>query len=97
MLRICNILSYVQIHVQNISHLYRQNATFKRKFCDRQYMSQTDPRYINLRVPKTEYEKIKQVKEQLSSNPKYSWAESLALGAVIGLLAGMVIDELSKK
>ena len=60
-------------------------------------MSTADPRYVNLRVPKTEYDKLKQVKAHLSSDPKYSWVESLALGALIGLVAGMVIDELNKK
>lgn len=57
----------------------------------------TDPRYINLRVPRTEYNKLKEVKNQLALDPKYSWAESLALGAVIGLVAGMVLDQLTKK
>jgi len=60
-------------------------------------MSTSIPRYVNLRVPKTEYEKLKQVKHHLSSDPKYSWVESLALGAVIGLMAGMILEELSKK
>lgn len=83
--------------MQIISQLYVQNVTLKRKFCDQPYVSSANPRYINLRVPKAEYEKLKQVKEHLSSVPKYSWAESLALGAVIGLMAGMVLDELSKK
>ncbi|MCY4490105.1 MAG: hypothetical protein OXC46_01415 [Thaumarchaeota archaeon] len=60
-------------------------------------MPSSDPRYVNLRVPKAEYEKLKQVKDHLSSDPKYSWVESLALGALIGLVAGMVIDDISKK
>lgn len=57
----------------------------------------SDSRYINLRVPRTEYEKLKTVKDQLKNDPKYSWVGSLALGALIGLVAGMVIDELQKK
>jgi len=55
------------------------------------------PRYINLRVPKPEYDKLKQARVQLTKNSDYSWVESLALGALIGLLAGIVIDELSSK
>ena len=60
-------------------------------------MLPTKSRYINLRVPRTEYEKLKQVKDTLKSDPKYTWVESLALGALIGLVAGMVIDEFTKK
>ena len=56
-----------------------------------------DTRYINLRVPKTEYEKLKEVREILKDDPKYSWAESLALGALVGLVACLVIDTLSEK
>ena len=55
-----------------------------------------EPRYINLRVPRTEYEKLKTVRNLLKNDPKYSWAESLALGALVGLMAVMVIDELKK-
>lgn len=59
----------------------------------------TDSKYISLRMPKAEYDKIKQVRDQLKEDPKYSWVESLALGAFIGLMAGLVIDEVlsSKK
>ena len=60
-------------------------------------MPPADSRYVNVRVPKTEYEKLKKVRSQLSSNPKYSWVESLALGALVGFVAGMVIEEITKK
>ena len=56
----------------------------------------SNPRYINLRVPKTEYDKLKQVRDILKNDPKYSWAESLALGALIGFVAGMVIEKLTE-
>ena len=59
----------------------------------------SDSKYISLRMPKVEYDKIKQVRDQLKEDPKYSWVGSLALGAFIGLMAGLVIDDIlsSKK
>jgi len=61
----------------------------------------TDPdrdEYINLRVPRTEYEKLKQLREKMKKSPSYSWVGSLALGAFIGLVVGIVIDDyLNKK
>ena len=54
-------------------------------------------KYVNMRVPKAEYDKLKQVREQLKKNPEYSWVESLALGAFIGLLAAYVLNEISSK
>lgn len=51
--------------------------------------------YVNMRVPKTEYEKLKQARETLKLYPAYSWVENLALGAFIGLLAGLALKELS--
>ena len=59
----------------------------------------SDSKYISLRMPKAEYEKIKQVRDQLKEDPKYSWVGSLALGAFIGLMAGLVIEDIlaSKK
>jgi|CXWL01.1.fsa_nt_gi hypothetical protein len=53
--------------------------------------------YINMRVPRAEYEKLKQLREKMKKNPSYSWAGSLALGAFIGLVAGLVIDEYLNK
>lgn len=49
--------------------------------------------YINMRIPRTEYEKIKEVREQLKKKSDYSWAGSLALGAFVGLMAGIIITE----
>jgi len=54
----------------------------------------TDPEYVSLRVPKVEYEKLKQVREQLKQNPDYSWVGGLALGAVVGLMAGLVLKKI---
>jgi len=55
-----------------------------------------DSKYINMRIPRTEYEKLKQARESLKENPDYSWVESLALGAFIGLLAGYAVKKLSE-
>lgn len=61
-------------------------------------MEDRDPEeYINLRVPRSEYEKVKKLREQMKKKPAYSWAGSLALGAFIGLMAGIVIDEYLNK
>lgn len=49
-----------------------------------------------MRVPKTEYEKLKQVRQVLKQKPEYSWVESLALGALIGVVAGIVLKKLSE-
>jgi len=51
--------------------------------------------YINLRVPKPEYDKLKLVREQLVRNPEYSWVEHLALGTLIGFLASQALERLS--
>jgi len=56
----------------------------------------SDPKYINMRVPKSEYDKLKEVREQLQKNPDYSWVSNLALGAFIGLVAGMVLKEITE-
>jgi len=55
-----------------------------------------DSKYINMRIPKTEYEKLKQARESLKVNPDYSWVESLALGAFIGLLAGYAVKKIAE-
>ena len=49
-----------------------------------------------MRVPKAEYEKLKEVRDKLKTNPDYSWVESLALGAFIGLLAGYALKKISE-
>ena len=48
-----------------------------------------------MRVPKTEYNKLRQARETLKQYPEYSWVENLALGAFIGLVAGLAIKELT--
>ena len=53
--------------------------------------------YINVRIPKKEYEKLKETKKMMSDTPDYSWVKNLALGALIGLVAGIVMKEISKK
>jgi len=61
-------------------------------------MEESDPdEYINLRVPRSEYDKVKKLRDQMKKNPSYSWAGGLALGAFIGLIAGIVIDEYVNK
>ena len=57
-------------------------------------MPDYDPdEFINMRIPRTEYEKIKEVRDRLKKKSDYSWAGSLALGAFVGLMAGIVINE----
>jgi len=48
-----------------------------------------------MRVPKSEYDKLKQARETLKQYPEYSWVENLALGAFIGLVAGLALRELT--
>lgn len=55
-----------------------------------------DTKYINMRVPKTEYEKLKKAREKMQDNPDYSWVGSLALGAFIGLVAGVAIKKITE-
>ncbi|GEM_PF-5047929 len=56
----------------------------------------SDPKYVSLRVPKVEYDKLKQVREQLKQNPDYSWVEGLALGAFVGLMAGIILKKITE-
>lgn len=55
-----------------------------------------EPKYVSMRVPKTEYDKLRKAREELQQNPDYSWVSSLALGAFVGLIAGLAIKELTK-
>jgi len=50
-----------------------------------------EPKYVSMRVPKAEYDKLRRVREELQQNPDYSWVGSLALGAFVGLVAGLPI------
>lgn len=53
--------------------------------------------YINVRIPKKEYEKLKQTKKMMSEKPDYSWVKNLALGALVGLVAGIVMEKISEE
>lgn len=57
---------------------------------------QSDSKYVSVRVPKVEYEKLKQVREQLKKDPDYSWVAGLALGAMVGLVAGLALKKLAE-
>lgn len=59
-------------------------------------MKDSDPKYVSMRVPKTEYDKLRKAREELQHNPDYSWVGSLALGAFVGLVAGIAIKKLVK-
>ena len=54
-----------------------------------------EPKYVSMRVPKAEYDKLRRVREELQQNPDYSWVGSLALGAFVGLVAGLAIRRLT--
>lgn len=58
-------------------------------------MKETDPKYVSMRVPKAEYDKLRKVREEMQHNPDYSWVSSLALGAFVGLVAGLAIKKLT--
>ena len=55
-----------------------------------------EPKYVSMRVPKTEYDKLRKAREELQHNPDYSWVGSLALGAFVGLVAGLAIKKLTE-
>ncbi len=55
-----------------------------------------DPKYVSLRVPKSEYDKLKRLRAKMEGKPDYSWVGSLALGAFVGLAAGLVLKRLSE-
>ena len=55
-----------------------------------------EPKYVSMRVPKAEYDKLRRVREELQQNPDYSWVGSLALGAFVGLVAGLAIRRLTE-
>ena len=55
-----------------------------------------DPKYVSLRVPKSEYDKLKRLRAKMEDKPDYSWVGSLALGAFVGLAAGLVLKRLSE-
>ncbi len=59
-------------------------------------MKDSDPKYVSMRVPKAEYDKLRKVREEMQRNPDYSWVSSLALGAFVGLVAGLAIKKLSE-
>ena len=81
-----------------VTHLSSYNR-FKKTLTNQYYMPRksTNIPYVNLRVPKTEYDKLKQVRDQLKKIQEYSWVKNLALGALIGLLAGLVMNEITRQ
>ena len=61
-------------------------------------MDESDrPKYVSMRIPKTEYDKLRNARTELKQNPDYSWVGSLALGAFVGLIAGIAIKKLADK
>ena len=54
-----------------------------------------DPKYVSLRIPKSEYNKLKNLREKMGDKPDYSWVGSLALGAFVGLAAGLAFKHLA--
>ncbi len=55
-----------------------------------------EPRYVSLRVPKSEYDKLKDLRGRMEKKPDYSWVGSLALGAFVGLAAGLALERLTR-
>ena len=55
-----------------------------------------EPKYVSLRVPKSEYDKLKDLRGRMEKKPDYSWVGSLALGAFVGLAAGLALERLTK-
>lgn len=55
-----------------------------------------DPKYVSLRVPKSEYDKLKRLRAKMEDKPDYSWVGSLALGAFVGLAAGLALKRLAE-
>lgn len=55
-----------------------------------------EPKYVSLRVPKSEYDKLKDLRGRMEKKPDYSWVGSLALGAFVGLAAGLALERLTR-
>ena len=55
-----------------------------------------EPKYVSLRIPKSEYDKLKDLRGRMEKKPDYSWVGSLALGAFVGLAAGLALERLTK-
>ena len=55
-----------------------------------------EPKYVSLRVPKSEYDKLKDLRESMGKKRDYSWVGSLALGAFVGLAAGLALERLTR-
>lgn len=56
-----------------------------------------DSKYVSMRVPKSEYDKLKRLRAKMEGKPDYSWVGSLALGAFVGLAAGLALKRLSEQ
>ena len=59
-------------------------------------MKKSKPKYVSMRIPKTEYDKLRKAREEMQHKPEYSWVGSLALGAFVGLVAGLAIKKLAE-
>ena len=57
---------------------------------------ESEPKYVSLRVPKSEYDKLKDLRGRMEKKPDYSWVGSLALGAFVGLAAGLALERLAR-
>ena len=55
-----------------------------------------EPKYVSLRVPKSEYDKLKDLRGCMEKKRDYSWVGSLALGAFVGLAAGLALERLTR-
>ena len=55
-----------------------------------------EPKYVSLRVPKSEYDKLKDLRGRMEKKPDYSWVSSLALGAFVGLAVGLALERLTR-
>ena len=56
-----------------------------------------DPKYVSLRVPKSEYDRLKRPRAKMEDKPDYSRVGSLALGAFVGRAAGLALKRLSEQ
>ena len=59
-------------------------------------MNESELKYVSMRIPKTEYDKLRKAREEMQHMSEYSWVGSLALGAFVGLIAGLAIKKLAE-
>lgn len=53
--------------------------------------------FVNVRLPRTEYDKLKKAREMLSKQTNYSWVEHLSLGAFIGLITDLAMKKYGRR